>query len=60
MFDLAEIVDQMGHDYETNIKYYKNANVSKADAIRYWTLLPTNIDNKIIKIALNFSIILSS
>jgi len=51
MFDLAEIVEQMGHDYETNIKYYKNANVSKADAIRYWTLLPTNIDNKIIKIA---------
>ena len=51
MFDLAEIVDQMGHDYETNIKYYKNANVSKADAIRYWKLLPTNTDSKIIKIA---------
>jgi len=51
IFTLADIVGQMGHDYKTNITYYRNANVSQVDAKRYWTLLPTNIDNKIIKIA---------
>ena len=51
LFNLDQIIDQLGHLESTSMKYYKNANVSKAEAIRYWTLVPTNIDSKIIKIA---------
>lgn len=50
-FNWEKITEQLGHSDNTSHNYYKNQNLSEADAKRFWQIRPSTVAEQIVKIA---------